>query len=45
MANYDENNRFLGMTYEGRIFYPSLGYWKVVTYYTILADDYFTISK
>lgn len=42
MANYNENNKLLGWTLEGRMFYPSLGYWKQVSYYTVLADDYFT---
>ena len=35
------NNKILGWTHEGRIFYPRLGVWKVVSYYTVLAHDYF----
>lgn len=42
MPIYNENNKLLGVTIEGKLFYPNLGYWKIVTYYTILANDYFT---
>ena len=36
-----KNEKLLGITYEGKLFYPRLGIWKVVTYYTALAEDYF----
>ena len=42
MPIYDKNYKLLGITYEGRLFCPRLRYWKRVSYYTILVDDYFT---
>ena len=44
MPNYDENHKFLGMTFECRLFYPDMfgGYWKLTSYWTQLAEDYFT---
>jgi len=43
MPIYDKNHKLLGVTYEGRLFYPNMfgGYWKQVQYYTVLAKNYF----
>ena len=41
MPIYDENDKFLGVTYEGRMFNPTKFRWELITYYTALSKDYF----
>lgn len=40
MPVYDANNKLLGITYMGRMWYPRYG-WATVTYVTYLAEGYF----